>query len=76
MVSGADVSVTFHMAAMPEMDMAAMNMTEKLAEKSGGVYQGTCELPSGGTWQVIVTAKQHGQIVATKKLTVFAKGGM
>jgi Cu(I)/Ag(I) efflux system membrane fusion protein/cobalt-zinc-cadmium efflux system membrane fusion protein len=75
-VSGADVSVAFHMAAMPEMGMAAMNMTEKLAEKSAGFYQGTRDLPSGGTWQVVVTAKQHGQIVATKKLTVNAKGGM
>jgi Cu(I)/Ag(I) efflux system membrane fusion protein/cobalt-zinc-cadmium efflux system membrane fusion protein len=75
-VSGADVAVAFYMAAMPEMGMAAMSTNTKLAEKSGGVYENTSELPCGGTWQVTVTVKQHGQLVATKKLSVNAKGGM
>jgi Cu(I)/Ag(I) efflux system membrane fusion protein/cobalt-zinc-cadmium efflux system membrane fusion protein len=75
-VSGADVAVAFYMAAMPEMGMAAMNTTTKLNEKNGGVYENTSELPCGGTWQVTVTVKQHGQLVATKKLSVNAKGGM
>jgi hypothetical protein len=76
MVSGADVAVAFYMAAMPEMGMAAMNVNTKLIEKGGGVYGNTSELPCGGTWQVTVTVKQHGQLVATKKLSVNAKGGM
>jgi Cu(I)/Ag(I) efflux system membrane fusion protein/cobalt-zinc-cadmium efflux system membrane fusion protein len=75
-VSGASVSVAFHMMAMPEMGMAAMNMTATLAEKSSGIYEGKNELPCGGTWQVTVLVKQHNQLVATKKLSVNAKGGM
>jgi Cu(I)/Ag(I) efflux system membrane fusion protein/cobalt-zinc-cadmium efflux system membrane fusion protein len=75
-VTGADVSVAFYMAAMPEMGMAAMNMNTKLTEKSEGIYENTSDLPCGGTWQVTVTGKQHGQLVATKKLSVNAKGGM
>lgn len=75
-VSGADVAVAFYMAAMPEMGMAAMNTNTKLTEKNGGVYENASELPCGGTWQVIVSVKQHGQLVATKKLSVNAKGGM
>jgi Cu(I)/Ag(I) efflux system membrane fusion protein/cobalt-zinc-cadmium efflux system membrane fusion protein len=75
-VSGADVAVAFYMAAMPEMGMAAMNTNTKLTEKNGGVYENASELPCGGTWQVTVSVKQHGQLVATKKLSVNAKGGM
>jgi Cu(I)/Ag(I) efflux system membrane fusion protein/cobalt-zinc-cadmium efflux system membrane fusion protein len=75
-VSGADVAVAFYMAAMPEMGMAAMNTNTKLIEKSDGVYENTSDLPCGGTWQVTVTVKQHGQLVAAKKLSVNAKGGM
>jgi Cu(I)/Ag(I) efflux system membrane fusion protein/cobalt-zinc-cadmium efflux system membrane fusion protein len=75
-VSGADVAVAFNMAAMPEMGMAAMHINANLAEKSGGLYETTSELPCGGTWQVTATAKQHGQLAAIKKLSVNAKGGM
>jgi Cu(I)/Ag(I) efflux system membrane fusion protein/cobalt-zinc-cadmium efflux system membrane fusion protein len=76
MVSGADVAVAFYMAAMPEMGMAAMKTNTKLTEKDGGIYENTSELPCGGTWQVTVMVKQHGQLVATKKFSVNAKGGM
>jgi Cu(I)/Ag(I) efflux system membrane fusion protein/cobalt-zinc-cadmium efflux system membrane fusion protein len=75
-VSGAEVAVRFFMAAMPEMDMATMNETATLTDKSGGLYEGTGELPCGGTWRLTITVKQHGQLVTTKKLTVSAKGGM
>ena len=40
-VSGAEVTVTFYMAAMPAMGMAAMNTTSKLTEKGGGLYEGS-----------------------------------
>jgi Cu(I)/Ag(I) efflux system membrane fusion protein/cobalt-zinc-cadmium efflux system membrane fusion protein len=75
-VTGADVAVASYMAAMPEMGMAAMNTNTRLIEKSGGTYENTNELPCGGTWQVTVTVKQQGQLVATKKFSVNAKGGM
>jgi Cu(I)/Ag(I) efflux system membrane fusion protein/cobalt-zinc-cadmium efflux system membrane fusion protein len=66
MVSGAEVEVAVYMAAMPEMGMAAMNTNTKLTEKSSGLHEKTSELPCGGTWQVTVTVKQNGQLVATK----------
>jgi len=75
-ISGADVELAFDMAAMPEMGMAAMHASAKLIEKSSGLYQNTAELPSAGTWQVTVTVRQHGQLVAAKKFNVLAKGGM
>jgi Cu(I)/Ag(I) efflux system membrane fusion protein/cobalt-zinc-cadmium efflux system membrane fusion protein len=75
-VSGAAVDVTFFMAAMPAMGMAAMTTTSRLAEKGSGLYEGAIDLASGGTWQVTVTAKQHGQPIAARKLSVTAKGGM
>ena len=75
-VAGAQVTVTFFMAAMPAMGMAAMKTTAQLAEKSPGVYEGTGVLGSGGTWQVTVTASQGGHVIATKQMRVTAEGGM
>jgi len=75
-VAGAQVAVTFFMAAMPAMGMGAMNTTTQLMQKSPGFYDGTGVLESGGTWQVTVTVKQNGQTIATKQLHVNAEGGM
>src|SRR5437868_3730794 len=43
-ISGAQVSVTFSMPAMPAMGMAAMRMQAPLTEKSGGLYEGPGKL--------------------------------
>ncbi|MGB6783693.1 MAG: efflux RND transporter periplasmic adaptor subunit [Terracidiphilus sp.] len=75
-VSGAEVTVTFYMAAMPAMGMAAMNATSKLSEKGGGLYEGAGTLGSGGTWQVTISAQKNGQVIATKPMSVNATGGM
>jgi Cu(I)/Ag(I) efflux system membrane fusion protein/cobalt-zinc-cadmium efflux system membrane fusion protein len=75
-VTGAQVTVTFYMAAMPAMGMAAMNTNATLTEKGNGLYEGQGVLPSGGTWQVTITAQQGGKTLATKQLHVNAEGGM
>jgi RND family efflux transporter MFP subunit len=75
-IAGADVTVTFFMPAMPAMGMAAMNTSVHLAEKSGGVYEGSGKLGSGGTWQVTVVAKKNGTVLATKQVHLNATGGM
>lgn len=75
-VAGAQVSVTFFMAAMPAMGMGAMNTTTQLTQTGPGLYDGTGVLESGGTWQVTVTVKQNGQIIGTKQMRVNAEGGM
>ena len=74
--TGAEVTVTFYMAAMPAMGMAAMNTTARLTEKGNGLYEGSGSLGSGGTWQVTVSAQKNGQTLATKQLRVNATGGM
>ena len=75
-VAGAEVGVTFFMAAMPAMGMAAMNATIKAADQGGGRYEGEGRLESGGTWQVTVTVRRQGRTLAAKHLTVNATGGM
>jgi RND family efflux transporter MFP subunit len=75
-ISGAEVSVTFSMQAMPAMGMAAMRTQTPLAEKGNGLYEGAGQLGSGGTWQVTILAKKDGQIVASKQLSVNATAGM
>jgi RND family efflux transporter MFP subunit len=74
--AGAEVTVTFYMAAMPAMGMSAMNTNTKLLDKGNGVYEGSGALGSGGTYQVTVSAQKNGQVIATKQLRVNATGGM
>ena len=75
-ISGANVTVTFFMPAMPAMGMAAMKATATLTDKGNGLYEGTTQLGSGGTWQVTITAQKNGQTVATKQMNISATGGM
>jgi membrane fusion protein, copper/silver efflux system len=75
-ISGAEVSVTFFMPAMPAMGMAAMRTSVALSDKGNGVYEGSGALGSGGTWQTTILARKNGQTIATKQLSVNATGGM
>ena len=75
-ISGANVTVTFYMAAMPAMGMAAMKTVVNATDKGGGMYAGKGDLGSGGTWQVTIRAQQNGQTIANKQLTVNVTGGM
>ncbi len=75
-ISGAEVSVTFFMPAMPAMGMAAMRTPVTLSDKGNGLYEGSAQLDSGGTWQVTVVAKKNGQTVVSKQLSLNATGGM
>ncbi len=75
-ISGARVTVTFFMPAMPSMGMAAMKTTVELTDKSNGTYEGRGNLGSGGTWQVTLMAQKDGQTIAQRRLNVTAEGGM
>ncbi len=75
-ISGAQVNVTFFMPAMPAMGMAAMKTSVDLTDKGGGMYEGKGDLGSGGTWQVTVSARKNGTVIAGKQFTVNATGGM
>jgi RND family efflux transporter MFP subunit len=75
-ISGAEVSVTFFMPAMPEMGMAAMRTPVNLSEKGAGMYESSVQLESGGTWQVTILARKDGQTIASRQMSVNATGGM
>lgn len=75
-ITGANVTVTFYMAAMPAMGMAAMKTIVDATDKGGGMYEGSGNLGSGGTWQVTIRATQNGQTIANKQLNINATGGM
>jgi len=75
-ITGAQVNITFFMAAMPAMGMAAMKTVVQASDKGGGMYEGDGALGSGGTYQVTITAQQNGQTIANKQLSVNATGGM
>jgi Cu(I)/Ag(I) efflux system membrane fusion protein/cobalt-zinc-cadmium efflux system membrane fusion protein len=75
-VTGAQVVVGNFMAAMPAMGMAAMKNETTLNEKGNGMYEGRGNLETGGTWQMTVTVTKGGQVIATKRFTINAEGGM
>ena len=75
-ISGVEVSVTFFMPAMPAMGMAAMRTPIALSDQGNGLYEGSGQLESGGTWQVTILAKKNGQLLATKQLTMNSTGRM
>jgi Cu(I)/Ag(I) efflux system membrane fusion protein/cobalt-zinc-cadmium efflux system membrane fusion protein len=75
-IAGANVTVTFFMAAMPAMGMASMKTVISGNDKGGGMYEGKADLGSGGTWQVTVRAQQNRQTIANNQLTLNATGGM
>lgn len=75
-ITGAKITITFYMPAMPAMGMGAMNTTSTLSDKGSGSYEGTSSLGSGGTWQVTIVAQKNGQNIATRQLRMSAKGGM
>ena len=73
---GAQVNVTFFMPAMPAMGMAAIKASFELTDKGNGLYEGSGELGSGGTWQVTLTAQRNGRVVGVRHFTLNAEGGM
>ena len=75
-VQGAQATAVFFMPAMPAMGMAAEHATAALADKGNGIFEGSVQLSSGGTWQVTITVQRGGQTIGTKHLIVSATGGM
>ncbi len=75
-ISGALVTVSFYMAAMPAMGMAAMRAQGAADDQGNGTYAANIELPSGGTWSLTLTASKNGQPIATKQVDVSASGSM
>jgi Cu(I)/Ag(I) efflux system membrane fusion protein/cobalt-zinc-cadmium efflux system membrane fusion protein len=75
-VLGAQASAIFFMPVMPAMGMAAEREAAALADKGNGIFEGSVQLSSGGTWQVTITVQRGGQTIGTKQLSVTAAGGM
>lgn len=75
-VTAAHVNVTFFMAAMPAMGMAAMRAAADLTESGAGTYTGPLTLASGGTWQVTIVAQKDGHTIAQQQVSLTATGGM
>jgi Cu(I)/Ag(I) efflux system membrane fusion protein/cobalt-zinc-cadmium efflux system membrane fusion protein len=75
-ISGAQITVSFYMAAMPAMGMAAMRAQGTADDRGNGAYAASIELPSGGTWGLTIVASKGGNTIATKQLDVSASGSM
>jgi nitrogen fixation protein FixH len=65
-VDDAQVSVEFHMAAMPQMNMAEMRNKADLKPAGNGMYRGTGHVMMAGNWDVTVMAMRDGQEIGTR----------
>jgi Cu(I)/Ag(I) efflux system membrane fusion protein/cobalt-zinc-cadmium efflux system membrane fusion protein len=45
-------------------------------DQGNGAYAANIELPSGGTWNLTITASKGGNTIATKQVDVSASGSM
>ena len=75
-VTGVQVTANFFMPAMSAMGMAAEHAVAAIVDKGNGIYEGSLQLPAGGTWSATVSVQRGGQTVAAKQLSVSATGGM
>jgi RND family efflux transporter MFP subunit len=75
-ISGAQVTMSFYMAAMPAMGMAALRAHGTADDQGHGTYTAKVELPGGGTWRLTITASKNGHPIATKQVDVSAQGSM
>jgi len=75
-ITGAQVTVSFYMAAMPAMGMAAMRAQSAAGDLGSGRYGAEIDLPSGGTWSLTIAASKDGHSIATKQMDVSASGSM
>jgi Cu(I)/Ag(I) efflux system membrane fusion protein/cobalt-zinc-cadmium efflux system membrane fusion protein len=75
-ISGAQVTVSFYMAAMPAMGMAAIRVQGTAVDQGKGTYSASIELPSGGTWSLTITTSKGGRPLATRQMDVSASGSM
>ncbi len=75
-IPGAQVTATFFMPAMPAMGMSALRIEVTLSDRGNGLYEGSGQLGSGGTWQVTIVARKQGKTIASKQLQLNSAGGM
>ena len=72
-MTDADVSLTFYMAAMPEMNMPEMRNSVALKHRAKGQYRGTGNVIMAGRWDVTVVVKKGDKEIGSRKFTVTAK---
>ncbi|MGH7913244.1 MAG: efflux RND transporter periplasmic adaptor subunit [Candidatus Binataceae bacterium] len=75
-VSGAGVSIAMFMAAMPSMGMSSMKVVATAKETGAGVYAARMTIPSGGSWQMTVTASKGAIVLAHRQLSISVAGEM
>jgi membrane fusion protein, copper/silver efflux system len=75
-IGGAAVSVAMFMAAMPSMGMSSMKVATSAKEIEAGVYTARIAIPSGGSWQMTVTASEGATVLAHRQLSISVVGEM
>jgi len=61
------------MPAMPSMNMPERRAETRLIHVKDGLYTGVASLSMAGRWDVTVTARRKGQLVATAQAVFSAR---
>ena len=72
-ITDADVTVLFHMAAMPSMNMPEMKNTVTLKHQKEGTYVGSGQVTMAGKWDTTVSVKRAGKEIGSKKFPITVK---
>ena len=72
-VTDGEVSLQFHMAAMPQMKMPEMKNTVTLKHAGDGIYKGSGQVMMAGEWTVMAMVMRSGKEVGSRTLKLTAK---
>jgi RND family efflux transporter MFP subunit len=73
-IADARVTVMLIMPAMPSMGMPEMKSSGELTWKADSkTYEGKCQAPMAGTWNVLVEARKNGSVIASMHTHLSAK---
>jgi len=73
-IADARVTVMLIMPAMPSMGMPEMKSSGELTWKADSkTYEGKCQAPMAGTWNVLVEARKNGSEIASTHTHLSAK---
>jgi hypothetical protein len=72
-VTDVDVHLLCFMPAMPSMNMPEMRSETRLVHAKDGIYTGVASISMAGRWDVAITARRKGQVVATARAVFSAR---
>jgi RND family efflux transporter MFP subunit len=72
-VTDASIDVKLYMAAMPSMNMPAMQAAARLNHAGNGIYRGTGTFSMAGSWDVTLSISRRGHPAFEKQMSILVR---